>query len=526
MSPGISFSSVPIPGTSCLDAALFVPTVGGEEGGPVPVALATGIGAPLTCLFRNNCTQSGEKLVIEEVKEGLEEIEKLTVKGRAMTPSEKKRACAIKANIMHLVKTYGEDRCGFLTITAPEEMTWQVLQRRYHSARTHLLSLEFVDFITVLEFQKNGRPHFHLVVVCKEDIRTGFNWEHYDAVRAWKKEGKKGLKPIGSLNPTIALVNLWAKLREKLPLYGLAQKGEKAFVELTPIKSTAEAIGYYVGGYVTKSLGNRKPEHKGARFVRYSQNCPRIFRGAWAWNNVNSWLWRAKLRTWANHHGCDTMEKVPCIFGPRWAYHHKAEILSWPLSWYPTLHHAAADGQFDINFLPDGLSPSDMDMDSPMTITRTGEGLLPPGLQTWRISPGAYNLEITEKPKKPWEIEEEKRQLEKHLSWLREKSDSYRCDVIGSSDSLSPTKGACDSNIELIQEGTECGEAAGPRGSVPVGSRGLGSVETVMGPHTSLGSARHGKHPDIHDSGNRPRSYTLRKDKNYPKFHRQPVLRL
>ena len=41
-----------------------------------------------------------------------------------------------------------------------------------------ILKPMYGEFICVLEFQRNGTPHFHLLVRCPGDIRTGFNWTH------------------------------------------------------------------------------------------------------------------------------------------------------------------------------------------------------------------------------------------------------------------------------------------------------------------------------------------------------------
>ena len=42
-------------------------------------------------------------------------------------------------------------------------------------------------------------------------------------------------------------------------------------MELVPIRSTAEAVGFYLGGYLSKSLANKPPEAKGMRAVSYSR---------------------------------------------------------------------------------------------------------------------------------------------------------------------------------------------------------------------------------------------------------------
>jgi hypothetical protein len=114
-------------------------------------------------------------------------------------------------------------------------------------------------------------------------------------------------------------------------------------MELAPIVSE-DGIGFYLGGYLSKSLAHKPPEAKGTRSVTYSQGYARKVKGAWSWANPSAWLWRAKLRTWAAGHGCQSMRDVAAMFGPRWAYHHRETILAVKLDYYPTAEHAKRDG--------------------------------------------------------------------------------------------------------------------------------------------------------------------------------------
>jgi hypothetical protein len=114
-------------------------------------------------------------------------------------------------------------------------------------------------------------------------------------------------------------------------------------MELVPVEKP-DAIGFYLGGYLAKSVENKPADAKGTRAVNYSHRCPRLFKGQWSWANESAWLWRAKLRTWAELHGCASFREVAALFGPRWAYHHRDSILQTRLSYYPTSEHAKRDG--------------------------------------------------------------------------------------------------------------------------------------------------------------------------------------
>jgi hypothetical protein len=226
---------------------------------------------------------------------------------------------------------------GLLTLTFPTEIGTREAQKKLGNFKRRVLKRHFGFSITVREFTMRGRPHFHLAIDCKVNISSGYAWAHHKAVQAWNKTGRKGAKPRGSLNRNARLKELHGILNEKGPLYGFGR------IELTPIEKP-DAIGFYVGGYLSKSLANKPADAKGTRAVNYSHGCPRVFRGTWSWANESAWLWRAKLRTWAAKHGCLSLHEVAAFFGPKWAYHHREEILATELSFYPTAEHAQRDG--------------------------------------------------------------------------------------------------------------------------------------------------------------------------------------
>lgn len=262
----------------------------------------------LPCLFSDNCDKDGRKL----------------------TGEQRKTAHALAANVKHLVETYGLENCGFFTVTFdPADLRkeaekrcltlWQESQRRIHNFARRILKSLFKEYIRVLEFHKNGSPHYHLLVVCQGDISTGFNWDHYEAVRDWSRSGRKGPKPQGNLNRTDLLAEIHHELNWTGPSYGIG------WMELTPIRTNAEAVGRYVGGYLQKGMGGKTEEHKGARTVCYSQTFQRLYKGRFAWVDGGR-EWREKLAAWAGRHACGDLSDVRAIFGPRWAYHHREAI--------------------------------------------------------------------------------------------------------------------------------------------------------------------------------------------------------
>lgn len=203
-----------------------------------------------------------------------------------------------------------------------------------------------MDFVLVLEFHRDGRPHYHLLVATKEDIREGFAWSLYRSLHA------DNLKPRGTgfdrwqrrqlsrrLSDNPHLKAIWKAVRDAAEGYGVGR------CETIPIYTTGEAIAVYVGGYLAKSVGNRTAEHKGARFVRYSRSFRRAVASQhFSWAGPSGWVWRSKVRMWAIHRGCFSLADIRRQFGRRWAWRYKEEIGAVVLSHYPTGDHARCDG--------------------------------------------------------------------------------------------------------------------------------------------------------------------------------------
>ncbi len=274
-----------------------------------------GPGTPLPCLSSDNCDKPRS----------------------ALTSADRKRAQSVQLNINHFVSAFGLPNVGMLTITFADDLDTREAQRRVHNFWRRECSEMFGEYVRVREFTKRGRPHFHFAIQCHGDIRSGFDFEHHRAVQLWNKTGRKGPKPKGFLNRTALLSELHRRLNEKGPAYGIGR------MELTPVVSET-GVGFYLGGYLAKSIGNKPADAKRTRSVTYSQGYARKVKGAWSWANPAAWLWRAKLRTWAAGHGCTSMRDVAVLFGPRWAYHCRDAILAVKLAYYPTAEHAKLDG--------------------------------------------------------------------------------------------------------------------------------------------------------------------------------------
>jgi len=135
-----------------------------------------------------------------------------------------------------------------------------------------------------------------------EDIRTGFDFaavkggDYRSASEYLRKE--------------------WKFWRATAPKYGFGR------TELLPIKKTAEGVAKYVGKYVAKHIGQRLPEDKGARLVRYSKGTNRVTT-RFSWVSPGARMWRAKLGAFCgmlNLNSDNYQEFLREWFGRNWVY--------------------------------------------------------------------------------------------------------------------------------------------------------------------------------------------------------------
>ena len=203
----------------------------------------------------------------------------------------------LEINIEGLAVRYGEDRLGFLTFTFADDVCEiREASRRFNSLATHALRGRYVTHLAIVERTRKKRVHLHLVVVCREDIRTGFNFE------AVKNRDYRSASPY--------LRSEWAFWREASPRYGFGRS------ELLPIRTSAWRFGAYLAKYLVKQFGTRRREDRGSRLVRYGQNFPRTVHGdfspLWRGQRING-----RVKWLETHWNCS----LRLVWGPNWRWH-------------------------------------------------------------------------------------------------------------------------------------------------------------------------------------------------------------
>ncbi len=258
-------------------------------------------GERLPCLSSNNSTEHASSRLSSQAR---------------------KSASALAWNVQAMAEKWGLEHLGFLTLTfADHVLDGREAQRRFNSLATHVLRGRYKAYIRVLERQKSGRIHYHLLVVLDADIRTGFNFAAI-ANHDYRSAGPK-------------LRAEWAFWRRTAKDYGFGR------TELLPVKSTAEGIARYVGKYISKHLEARQEDDKGLRLVEYSQGA-RMASTRFQFATEGTASWRRKLKLFASMvckargYPAPSMQTLSTLLGPRWAYNWREFILSLPDS-FPAL---------------------------------------------------------------------------------------------------------------------------------------------------------------------------------------------
>jgi hypothetical protein len=217
-------------------------------------------------------------------------------------------AHALQVNVEAAVGRWGLERTGFLTLTFSDHVTEPAeAQRRMNSLASNVLRPRYGEAIRVYERQKSGRIHYHLLVNVGADIRTGFDFH------AIKKHDYR--------SASLALRSEWAFWRRTAKLYGFGR------TELLPVISSAEAVGRYVGKYISKHLAAREERDLGVRLVSYIG--PRVATVKFAWAGGKGLDWRvglgALVRDLAAMGQIDfaSTDAMRRRFGRRWAWEWK-----------------------------------------------------------------------------------------------------------------------------------------------------------------------------------------------------------
>ncbi len=236
--------------------------------------------------------------------------------------AEAKSAFHLRLNVASFVEHWGRNHCLFFTVTDEDNLHPTQFARRWnHFLRRNGQWMK--SFIRVLEPQKQGRPHYHLLVAVEWDtLPDSFDWQSFDECqRERRAHGPtshfRALRARYKASAAPELTALWSSLRKLLPRYGLGR------AELLPLRKGKEAVSEYVGKYLEAGLILRRHSWKGCRRVEFDRRakqnwlaCSRVF----SWHSLGARIWRTRVAELAKAIGVPDMEGIRRHFGPKWAY--------------------------------------------------------------------------------------------------------------------------------------------------------------------------------------------------------------
>ena len=248
----------------------------------------------------------------------------------------KKQADALTENIKWMADTFGKERVGFLTLTVGDKDTGgryrnlrnrKEAQRRFHSLLSNVIAKRYRCGVTITERHRNGGIHFHLGVVCGHDIRGQIDFAACFPPKDFC--GKPSCKPDYS-TANDAIKREWAFWRRIAKQYGFGRH------QLQPMRENGEALGRYLGEYLSKDWEHRLPEDKGARCVRYFGHWSNHVRtlgerrttppngSRFGWMTPRARAWRELVKQVVivlKYKGATiTEDNIKDTFGPKWAW--------------------------------------------------------------------------------------------------------------------------------------------------------------------------------------------------------------
>lgn len=270
------------------------------------------------CLYRNNCTE--KDLLPSDV---------VTKNCNKFTSYHKKAADTVFANAKRLISQIAPsiNHVVFFTLTFPDSVKdYKEASKRFRSFNAHYLakSPHFGTWMSVKETTEKGVYHFHMLMVMSGDVRTGFDFEKYDV---WLKRRKRKTQNKKCPTGSSYLRSIWAEMYDVLPRYGFGQ-----IFTVEPLKSDSpDAMGRYIGKYISKSIESRKSSELGMKRVTYSKdftrNSPKF-----SWATPNAKLWRLKYAAFANCLGCSDQYEVALKLGSGHVWRYLDVIMSMDLT--------------------------------------------------------------------------------------------------------------------------------------------------------------------------------------------------
>ena len=239
-----------------------------------------------------------------------------------------------------MIKEVGVDHLLVVHITTVDPWTWETLTRQFNNFWSKHLRRRYLGYLFVPEFGERGRLHAHVVFMCRDDIRTGYDFAARDQAKKNARLSRKGanaalLEEFGfwDFGHFDRRGRCWSGTGKQLD-FGFG----RCMVE--PVKLAA-GLPRYLGGYLTKGSHYEGPTRHRRR-VRCSRNVaafkvPRVGLGVA--------LWDMKEAAFCKLNGYAGRTELRQKFGKRWAFYLRRQILDSAVTELADVSWIGPDGQ-------------------------------------------------------------------------------------------------------------------------------------------------------------------------------------
>lgn len=281
----------------------------------------------LPCLNSNNSSRP-KNTGSNEPKIGKWDLSQFVYREcEALSPYHKKAVLALEENIQAHIEDVGIERIGFLTLTFKSKLfDYKRATKCFNSFVSSVrFKRSFGKWWRVAEMHSDGSWHFHLLVDCLCDVRSGFNWLKYDEARKRKNRNLRKACPLGH-----SLREMW-KVTQNMK----RDSATVGRIEILPIRSNAEGCSRYLSKYLSKGFidsanGSRRIRKERRRLTGKGAGAVRRMSAQFAWYSSGARKYRAKLARIAEHFALTDISDFSVKWGKRWAYKLKQLIRSLP----------------------------------------------------------------------------------------------------------------------------------------------------------------------------------------------------
>jgi hypothetical protein len=213
----------------------------------------------------------------------------------------RKSDAVFRNNVNPFLKQIGL-RAGVLTLTFKGNLqNKEKADRAFAKFAKEVLVPHFGPYIRVAERQQRGAWHFHVIIDCLADVRTGYDFEGHLV----------GPEFSNFANPELR------RLR-RLVKDGAPRCGFGPLSTLVPLDIARAHVLY-----LAKKIGRRDPlrsPRRRERLVSYGPGFPRRWWHRFSLLTDKAFRWRQFVKLKAEELGCENLDDLYALLGPNWAF--------------------------------------------------------------------------------------------------------------------------------------------------------------------------------------------------------------